>query len=234
MTDLPHLSLYRRATAAAFVVGPALFLLDNLIHPKEFATGHEAEQLAEIAEHYTRWQLAHVIGLIALYLLAVAVLGLAFAVRRRAPTAGLVGGTLALAGVLAFAGVITLDGFAWGIVGEVSARADARTAELTLHDLQRSEWSLPYYLPALGFLVGLIALAIAAVRTRLLPLGTGAVLALGTLLVGLEGAIHSNAFFITGAVVFLVAGLGMAAALGRMSDAEFAGQAGMGSSASVP
>jgi hypothetical protein len=234
MTDLPHLSLYRRATAAAFALGTALFLVDNLIHPKEYATDHEAEQLAEIAGNYTRWQLAHVLALVAIFLLAVAILGLTFLVRRRAPTAGLVGGVLAMAGVLGFAGVVTLDGFAWGVLGEVSARGDARTAAEALHDLQQSEWSLPYYLPALGFLFGLFVLAVTAARTGALPVWTGAALALASVLVGLEGAIHSNAFFIAGAVVFLVAGLGVAAAVGRMSDAEFAGQAGMGSRASAP
>ena len=223
MTGLPHLSLYRRATAAAFVLGPALFLADNLIHPKEYTTGHEPEQLAVIAEHYTRWQIAHVLALAAIFLLAVAVLGLAFLVRRAAPTAGLAGGAVAMAGVLGFAGIVTLDGFAWGVLGEVSARGDARTAQLALHDLQQSEWSLPYYAPAAGFLLGMVALALTAIRAGALPRPVGLLLALAAVLVGLEGVIHSNAFFIAGAAVFFLAGLAVAATIGRMSDADFAG-----------
>ena len=42
MTDLPHLGLYRRATAAALVVASLLFLLDNIIHPKEYERDNEA------------------------------------------------------------------------------------------------------------------------------------------------------------------------------------------------
>jgi hypothetical protein len=57
------LRLYRVATAAALVAAPAVFLVDNLIHPTELTRDHEAEQLAEIAASYTSWQLAHVLGL---------------------------------------------------------------------------------------------------------------------------------------------------------------------------
>ena len=42
MTNLPHLRLYRLGTAAALVVAPLLFLVDNLLHPKEFGAGQRA------------------------------------------------------------------------------------------------------------------------------------------------------------------------------------------------
>ena len=37
MVTLPHIRLYRLGTAAALIVAPSLFLVDNLIHPKEVA-----------------------------------------------------------------------------------------------------------------------------------------------------------------------------------------------------
>ena len=231
MRDLPHLGLYRKGTAAAWVIGPVLFLVDNLLHPKEYSPDHEAEQLAEIAGNYTSWQLAHVLGLGGILLFVPASLGLAFLVRRRAPVAGLVGGALALVGAIGFASVIALDGFAWGVVGEVSTRRDAATAQLILHDLQQSEWSFPYYLPAVGFLVGMVVLAVVAWRTGALTPLAAALLALASVLVGLEGTIHSNAFFIVGSVALLAAGLLVAAELFRMSDDDYAG---IGSSASAP
>ena len=76
------------------MVGPPLFLVDNLLHPKEYTRDHEAQQLAKIGDSYTRWQLAHTIGFLALIVFAAAVLGLAFHVRRRRPTLGLVAGAL--------------------------------------------------------------------------------------------------------------------------------------------
>jgi hypothetical protein len=242
MTDLPHLSLYRRATIFALVVASLLFVADNLIHPKEYAADHEAEQLRVIADHYTRWQIAHVLGLGTIFVFTIAVLGLAFLVRRRAPTLGLWGGALGVLGLLGFATVVGLDGYSWAIVGEVSSRGDSRTGQLVLHDLQQSEWSLPYYLPALGFLVGLLILAVGLVRTGAVAPWVGVLFGAGAVLVGLEGAIHSNAFFTTGAVVLTLGSLAVAAAIAGMSDEEFATggpapapvQAGIGSRASAP
>ena len=92
MADLPNLGLYRRMTALALVLGPALFLLDNILHPKELARGNEAQQLAEIGSHYQRWQFAHGIGLLSAVVMTGALMGLAFHVRRSQPTLGLIGG----------------------------------------------------------------------------------------------------------------------------------------------
>lgn len=231
MRGLPHLSLYRRVAALAWVVGPALFLADNLLHPKEYGTDDEAHQLAEIAGNYERWQAAHLLGFAAIFCFVAAVLGLAFAIRRRAPLAGLIGGGLCVAGAIGFASVIALDGFAWGVVGEVWQRGDHATAELILHDLQQSEWGYAYYVPGLGFLAGLVVLGFAGASSGVLSGVTGLLLALTGVLVGLETEIHSNAFFIAGAAVMLVAGLAVAAHLWGMSDEDYAG---IGSSASAP
>lgn len=224
MTDLPNLSLYRRATILALVAASILFVADNFIHPKEYAPGHEAQQLAEIAGHYKAWQVAHVLAIGTILLYAVAVLGLAFLVRRRAPTLGLVGGVLGLLGILGLAIIIGLDGYSWAIVGEVSARpgADPHTARLVLHDLQQSNWSLPYYLPGAGFLFGIVVLAIGLVRTGAVAPWVGVLYGIGGVLAGLEGLIHSNAFFIAGAIVMALGSCAVAAALAGMSDEEFA------------
>jgi hypothetical protein len=120
VSGIPNLRLYRIGTGAAFIAAPVLFLADNLLHPKELERGNEVEQLAAIADGYTRWQAAHALGFLAIIAFAAMALGLAFLVRRRRPTAGLVGGALALAGALGLAAVITIDGFAWAIAGEAS------------------------------------------------------------------------------------------------------------------
>jgi hypothetical protein len=240
MSDLPHVGLYRRATIFALVVASLLFVADNLIHPKEYAPDHEAEQLRVIADNYTRWQVAHVLAIGTILLYTAAILGLAFLIRRRAPTLGLVGGALGVLGMLGLAMILGLDGYSWAIAGEVWARGDHGTAELMLHDLQQSDWSLAYYLPAAGFLFGLVLLAIGLVRTGAVAPWVGALYGVGGVLTGLEGTIHSNAFFITGAVVLALGSLAVAAALAGLSDEEFADggpagrQAGIGSSASAP
>jgi hypothetical protein len=224
MTNLPHLRLYRLGTAAAFVVAPLLFLVDNVLHPEELSRGNEIEQVILISDAYTRWQAAHVIGFLAILAFVPAVLGLAFIVRRRQPTLGLLAGGLGLAGLLGLAAVITIDGFAWGIAGELAANSPLgpRGAAEVLSDLQGSEWALPYYLAPLGFIVGMLMLAVGAARQGAVPAPAAALLALAVLMVGTETVIVSNAYFIAGAAVFLVGGLAVAAAVLRISDEQFA------------
>jgi hypothetical protein len=200
-----------------------LFLIDNLIHPKEYGPDHELQQLAEIAEHYRRWQLAHFIGWLAILTFVVAVLGLAFLVRRRMPRAGLAGGALALLGLMCFAAIVALDGFTWGVLGEVSARTrDARVPAEALTDIQQSEWSYQFYVPALSFAVGMATLAVAAARAGAVPAWAGYLLALGAVLAGTEGVIVSNAYYVIGAIVLLAGGVAVALRVWRMDDGEYA------------
>ena len=224
MANLPHIRLYRLGTAAALIVAPLLFLVDNLLHPKEVGRGNELEQVGLIADAYTRWQAAHVIGFLAILAFAPAVLGLAFLVRRRQPGIGLLAGALALAGLLGLAAVITIDGFAWGIAGELATQSTLgpQNAAEVLSDLQGSEWALPYYLTPLGFIAGMLMLAIAAARQGAVPMWAAALFALAVVMVGTETAIVSNAYFIAGAVVFLAGGIAMALPILRMTDEDFA------------
>lgn len=206
------------------MAGPALFLADNLLHPKEYARDHETEQLAEIAEHYTRWQLAHLLGFLAILAFVVAALGLAFLVRRRRPRAGVAGGVLAVLGITCFAAIVALDGFTWGVLGEVSSRSalHREVAAQALHDVQQSEWSLQYYVPAIGFATGMSVLAVAAARSRALPAPAAYLLALGAVLVGTEGLIVSNAYYVTGSAVMLAGAGTVGLVIARMTDERFA------------
>jgi hypothetical protein len=224
VTELPHVGLYRRATVAALLTAPALFLLDNIIHPTEYERDNEARQLAEIAAHHDRWQLAHALGFLSILVFAAAVLGLAFLVRRRQPRLGLWAGALSVTGLLGLAAVITIDGYTWGVLGEVYQRRGVApdTAELALREVQHSEWSLLYYLTPLGWIVGLAMLAIGAARQGAVPGWAGALLALGGLMVGIETAVISNAYFIAAAAVLSAGSVAVAAAIARMSDAAFA------------
>ncbi|MEA2309873.1 MAG: hypothetical protein QOG86_1718 [Thermoleophilaceae bacterium] len=225
LTAVPHLGLYRRATAVALIVAPALFLLDNLLHPKEYTRGnyHEAEQLREIADNYTRWQVAHLLGFVAILIFAAGLLGLAFLVRRRRPLAGLVGGAMGIVGLLGLAAAIALDGFTWGILGHVARRAGAGAAQ-ALDEIQNSGWAWQYYAPGLLFALALILLGRTLALTRAVPPWAGWLLALGGLLAGTEGIVVSNAYFIAGAAVLLAGSGAVGVAIGRMSDEEFAGR----------
>ena len=223
-------TLFRRGTAAALFGAPLLFLVANLIHPEEFTRDHEREQLAEIADNYTRWQLAHFFTFASVVVFAAAVLGLAYLVRRRKPGVGLVAGGVALAGLFGLAFVDALDGFAWAILGEVSTNpeADPNTMVIALHDMQQSTWSIPYYLTPLLFIAGVATLAATAARQGQIPMVAGVLLALGVALVGVEGVVQDNAYFILAASVLFVGGALTAAAVWRMSDAEFSAETAAG------
>jgi hypothetical protein len=202
----------RRIAAGALVLAPALFLLDNVLHPKEVARGNEAEQLAEIADAYQRWQAAHALGFLSVIVFGVAVAGLTALLYRAAQRHALWGGAFAMAGLMGLAAAITIDGYTWGVLGEVSARPDAdpATVERALKDVQESDWSLVYYLTPLGFILGMLMLIVTAVRTKVAPAWAGGVFALGVLMVGTETAIISNVYFVAGAAVLLAGGASMA------------------------
>lgn len=210
----------RASTAAALVLAPALFLVANLLHPEEFAVDHEAAQLAKIAESYQRWQAAHLISLLSLLVFAVAVAGLALIVARANRRSGWWGGALGIAGLIGLAGALAIDGFSWGIAGEVWGRSDdagKRAAELVLSDMQHSEWALQFYLLGVFWIIGVIVLAAAAARAGIVPMWAAALLGLGVIMVGLETAIQDNAYFVIASVVLLAGGAAMAAPLRRAS-----------------
>jgi peptidoglycan/LPS O-acetylase OafA/YrhL len=87
--------------------------------------------------------------------------------------------------------------------------------------VQQSSWSIPYYLTPLLFIVGVAALALNAARQGAVPLSAGLLLALGVVMVGIEGAVQDNTYFIVAASVLLIGGAAVAAALWRMSDEDY-------------
>jgi hypothetical protein len=223
MADLPNLGLYRRMTALALVLGPALFLLDNILHPKEFKRGHEADQLNEIGTHYQRWQFAHGIGLLSACILTGALLGLAFHVRRSRPTLGLIGGALAVVGAIGLGAGFAIDGYTWGTLGAISteSRVAPDTLQYALHTVQYSHWLIPYYGLIGLWIAGVVVLALGVRRTA--PLWAAALLGLGGLLVGIEGAVTENWYFIASSVVLLIGGAAVARVIWGMDDRAFAG-----------
>lgn len=167
--------------------------------------------------------MAHLLSFVSIVVFAGAVLGLAYLVRRARPRLGLVAGGLALAGLFGLAFVDALDGYTWAILGEVSTKpeADGRTLELALHDVQQSTWSIPYYLTPLAWVVGFVVLALSAARQGAVPMPAAALLAAGVLLVGAEGVVQDNAYFIVAASVLFLGGAAVSASVARMPDGEW-------------
>jgi hypothetical protein len=207
----------RRITAATVIAAPVLFLVVNLMHPKEYRRGHRPEQLREIADNYTRWQLAHFLTFVAILLFVFVVCGLAWILWTRRERQALVGGALGLVGLVALGGVLALDGFTWGVLGQVYTwdGSDARSIENALLAVQESKWNLPFYVGGLAWLIGLVTLAHGLIAERVVPAVAGWIFALGAVLVGLEGAVQDNVYFIVAAAVLAIGGVGVGMALMR-------------------
>ena len=96
---------------------------------------------------------------------------------------------LGIAGLIGLTGALALDGFSWGIVGEVSARPgiDKATTEQVLADLQNSEWGLQFYLMTVAWILGFLVLALGAWRTGLVPAWAAGALTVGAIAVGPRG-----------------------------------------------
>jgi hypothetical protein len=216
--------LYRIGCGAALVAGPALFFVDNLIHPEELGRGNEAAQLAAIAADSERWQIAHLIGFVSLLIFAAALFGLAYVVRRQRPRLGLAAGAAGVAGLMGLSFAFALDGFTWGVLGEISARpgADPATAALALHEVQQSAWSAPYYALTALWGAALVALAWGAARAGVLRAAPAVLLALGTIAVGLEGVVQDNTYFIASSALLLLGGAWAGFAILRLDDTAFA------------
>ncbi len=210
-----------RATGYALVIGPAIFFVDNLLHPEELGRSNEAAQLAAIAESPERWQVAHLIGFTSLIVFVVAILGLSAIVARTNRRTAVIAGGAALIGILGFAWAFAIDGFAWGVLGEVSGRpdVDAATMEAAFGELQESGWSFPYYLLGVGWILGIPFLAQGAMRAGMLELRPTVLLSLGAVAVGLEGVFADNTYFIVSSALLLIGGIDAARALFKASHA---------------
>ena len=103
-----------------------------------------------------------------------AVLGLAFLVRRRQPRLGLWAGALSVVGLLGLAAVITIDGYTWGVLGEVYQRARRRARDGRDRAPRGAAVGLvAALLPdrRLAWIIGLAMLAIGAARQGAVPPG---------------------------------------------------------------
>jgi hypothetical protein len=212
----------RRITAVAVIASTVLFFVVNVIHPKEFTRDHEAQQLQTIADHYTRWQLAHFLTFVSLLLFVLVILGLASILYARLDRMAIAGAVLGLGGLVALGGVLALDGFTWAALAQVTTwpGVDKYSVGQALHAVQQSHWNLPFYVGALGWLAGLLVLTIGLIRQGLMPAVVGWIFALGVALVGIEAAIENNTYFIVASAVLAIGGVGVGSALLHDDDSD--------------
>jgi len=215
----------KRITAVTTIASTVLFFFVNLIHPKEYTRNHEVQQLQTLANHYTRWQLAHFLTLIAILLFVVVVCGLAWLLYARLDRMALAGGLLGLWGLVCLGGVLALDGFTWAAIGQVTRwpGADVRTTTYALHIVQQSKWNLPFYVGGAAWIVWLLILSIGLLRQGLIRAWAGWIFALGVVLVGIEAAVENNTYVIVASAVLAIGGVGVGVSLINDRDTDSTG-----------
>ena len=223
MAELPHLGLYRKGLAAALFLGPLLFLVDNLIHPEELKRDNEAEQLREIGRALRRLADRTLPRTLSVLMLrgGGARPGVS-CVRRRRPTLGLLAGAAGVLGLIGLGGALALDGVTWGILGEVYGEHRSPEIENALQRRAGLRVDAALLLADPLWVGALVALATGAARERAVPVWAALLFSLGGVMVGIEGVVADNTYFIVSAAVLMLGSWALALPIWRMSDAEFA------------
>lgn len=155
MNTSPAADLRRRVAGVSLIVGPALLLTSSVVR---FGFGR-------FFEWYQTMKLSF-------FFIALGVLGLVHLLRGRADGSGHAGGALALAGCLSGASIVTAAYILEPLRGAVP---DDRLQALYLTVVNSP-------LPGLFFPIGLLVLAVALLRKRVVPLWAGLLFAVGAVL----------------------------------------------------
>jgi hypothetical protein len=198
LSDSHHMR--KLVAGACMVLAPLFLLVAAVIHP-EMGTS-AASQANAIASDPDAWYIAHLLGLVSIVLAVPAVLGLMHMLREKQVAAGLVGGGLALLGLLAFVGIVAIEMTLWR-AGDVAAT----TALIDRID-DTTGIVIPFFVVSLGFGLGMIALAAGLYGARAVSAVMAACLAVGAAAVVIASATAMEWLFIAGAAV-LALGFGM-------------------------
>ncbi len=160
------------------------------------------DQVANVAAHPDRFIVANLIALVSLVLLVPALLGLVHVLRDRAPRLALIGGALALAGVMPVAVQIALGLVEWQMV---KGGAERGPMVALLHRIEFSLGFVPILLAAALPALGLCVLGAGLWRTRLAPRWVAGLLGLGSVALDLGFELTSLSVRILAAALSLLA-----------------------------
>jgi hypothetical protein len=206
----------RTLTGLALIVGPAVMLVGAIISP-DTMDDNKLKELNKVAAHKSSFILSALLFLLGTLILLAASVGIIHLFRSRRVTLGQIAGSLLLVGTS-----VTVAFYTFAIVEyEMVNQSGLDRVQLAkfLHKADNSASGLPLFiLFIVGIVLGLILLAIAAWRAKLIPIWAAVLILLGGLLAfagqSKVGNIVDN--------VLLLVGIGM---LGRavlsMSDEKW-------------
>lgn len=170
--------LRKALCGSCLIVAPALLLVGGLLHPTE--TTDPVRQYEIISSSADRWELSHWFITVSMLLMVGAVLGLAHLLHEQRPAEGIIGGAVALIGVLALFAVAAAETVVVTELGRSRAAGAAGLYE-RIFDFGSSRWTV-LLVAVLLLPLGLVTMSYGLYRARLAPMWTTGALALGALL----------------------------------------------------
>lgn len=193
----------RQIAGVSMVLAPLLLLVSAIIQPS--LKDSTLAQLAVISENLDAWFIASAVGLAALALIVPAILGLMHMLRERQAAAGMIGGALALVGVLAAVGTIALNLVQWELMRFGVPIPEATAVITDLRNVAGIE--IPFLILPFAFALGMIVLSIGLAVARAVNPVMALLIAAGATGAIVGYAISSVTLVIVAAAVLLV-GLG--------------------------
>ena len=190
----------KMVAGACMVAAPLFVLVAAVIHPS--ADTSALSQASAIATEPDAWYIAHLVALVSIVLAVPAVLGLMHMLREKQGAVGLIGGGLAVLGLMAFVGIVAIELVFW------QAGAPAQTAVLIDRVGDTAGIMVPFFVVSLGFGLGMILLAAGLYAARAVSALMAGCLAVGAGAVTIASATAAEWLFIAGSVVFAL-GFGM-------------------------
>jgi len=170
--------LRKAICGSCLIAAPALLFIGSLLHPTE--TPDPARQYEIISSNADRWELAHWLIAASMLLMVGAVLGLAHQLHERRPAEGILGGAVALVGVLALFAVASAETV---VIPELGRSSEAGAAALyeRIFEFGSTRWTA-LLVAVLLLPVGLIAMSYGLYRAQVAPTWAAGALGLGALL----------------------------------------------------
>jgi hypothetical protein len=209
--------LRKMVTGACLIAAPLVFIVSESIHPDDKTNA--TDEVRVIASGLDRWYTAHALEIVGMTLMVGAVLGLAHLLHERSAGAAVLGGALALIGLVMGAAAFGAEGLGGYYMVK---HAPSAAAVQAWDDMYNGMRIIPFFAASLLIFVGLIVLAVQLFRTHVVASWQAGAIVLGALCVGAAGPSGVQALSVAGMVLLFV-GL---APIGYMvlteSDAEWA------------
>lgn len=201
MSTLSKSERLRKAICGSCLLSaPAMLLVGGLLHPEE--TTDPARQYEIVASNVDRWELSHWFITVSMLLMVGAVLGLAHQLHEQRPAEGIIGGAIALVGVLALFAVAAAESV---VVPELGRSSEAGAAALyeRIFEFGSTRWTI-LLVAVLLLPVGLGAMSYGLYRAQVAATWAAGALGLGALLFAVSLPTGSAVLFAVGLAALFV------------------------------